>query len=166
MAIINKEKVTFAIQSFLMYLNISKDSQNLKQEQVESFKEKTINLLEKLSTDQADPLSSALELNTLIETMNGFLKAPYPTLMTDTSENLVKGEIVAFEHYLNQELKANHLTVSEEAPLFNASLKLWENVGVSLSAKEGVSQFSAIVEKLNSLLPEDERYPLPEEEQY
>jgi len=124
--------------------------------------EKCLDLLEGLATEKIEGAKGALDLNALIEKMNQSLLAPYPSLPTDNLENFVKGEIVAFEHYLNQELKANHLTVQEEAPLFNESLTLWEQVGTQLSPQDGVSGFSAIIEKLNQLLPEEERYPYPE----
>lgn len=166
MGVLNKEKASFAIQSFLLFLGVSKDVRNLDHALLDEIKVKSLELLTQLQAGQQDPISSALKLNKLIEEVNLLLGAPYPSLMSDTNENLVKTEIVAFEHYLKQELKANHLSVQQEAPLFNDSLRLWEKVGVSLSAKEGVCEFSALIEKLNQMLPEEEHYPLPDENQF
>jgi hypothetical protein len=166
MNIMNKEKAVYAIQTFMSFLNIAKVTQTENSQNMEGFREESLTLLEKLIANKMDPLTAIFQLNRLIEQVNQFLKAPYPLFVTDTTENLVRGEIVAFEHYLNQELKANHLTVQEEAPLFNDSLMLWEKVGVSLTAKEGIYEFSAIVEKLNSLLPQEEHYPLPDKKLY
>lgn len=163
MSIINKDKAAYAIQTFIMFLTIAKEGQS---SDILSFKEQAIDLLTQLTSNQLDSESATMQLNTLIEKLNQFVKAPYPALMIDTTENLVKTEIVAFEHYLNLELKVNHLTIQQEAPLFNDSLRLWESIGVSLSAKEGISQFAALIEKVNGFLPENERYPLPDINQY
>jgi len=166
MHVMNKEKAIYAIQTFMIFLNIAKVTQNQNVVDMEEIREKSLTLLEKLMTHQIDPLTSIFQLNRLIEQANQLLKAPYPLSTADSSENLVKGEIVAFEHYLNQELKAQHLSLQDEVPLFNDSLILWEKVGISLTAKEGVCKFAALVEKLNSLLPREEHYPLPDENQY
>lgn len=163
MSLVNREKIMYGIQAFLLFLNIAEQSKSLKKEQVEAFREETILLLEKL-TEECDEV--AIQFNKIIATMNDSLSAPYPAFATDSLENMVKGEIVAFEHYLNQELKASHLTVEQEAPLFNDSLHLWEQVGLTLSPKEGIEEWAIIVEKLNGMLPENERYPSPDEEQY
>jgi len=166
MNILNKEKAIYAVQTFMIFLNVTKETQKDNMQDFELCREKTLVLLEKLIANQSDPLSTIFQLNRLIEHVNQLLKAPYPIFITDTSENLVKGEIVAFEHFLNQELKANRLTIQEEAPLFNDSLSLWEKVGVSLTAQEGASEFAALIEKLNRLLPKEEQYPLPDTSQY
>jgi len=162
MSFLSREKVTYSIQALLLFLNISKEASSLNDQEVEDIREKCLDLMESLSSEKIEGVRGALALNALIEQMNHSLSAPYPSLPTDNLENFVKGEIVAFEHYLNQELKANHLTVQEEAPIFNESLTLWEQVGSRLSAQDGVSELSALVEKLNLLLPEEERYPNPE----
>lgn len=166
MNIVTKEKATYAVQTFMTFLNIAKVTQPQNEKDIETCREQALALLEKIIGNQHDPLTAIFNLNRLIEQMNKLLRAPYPILMTDTSENLVKGEIVAFEHYLHQELKGGRLAIHDEAPLFNDSLSLWEKVGVSLSAKEGISEFAALVEKLNTLLPADEQYPLPDATQY
>ena len=166
MPVLSKEKALYAIQTFIMFLNITQETQKHINGALEKSKEQTYDLMGKLVAGQIGPLAACGELNILIEKLNQLIKAPYPNLVVDSIENLVKGEIVAFEHYLNQELKANHLTIQQEAPLFNDSLNLWEKVGVSLTAKEGVSEFAALIEKLNSLLPDDEKYPLPDITQY
>jgi preprotein translocase subunit SecA len=166
MSVVNKEKATFAIQTFMMFLNITKKTQAQFQGEIEVNREQTLALLERLIANQIDPLSAIFQLNRIIDQVNKILRAPYPFFVTDTSENLIKGEIVAFEHYLNQELKAHHLTVQDEAPLFNDSLSLWEKVGVSLSAHEGAKEFAALVEKVNAFLPKEEQYPLPDISQY
>lgn len=166
MTVLSKEKAAYAIQTFVMFLNITQENQKMLAGEIEKYKEQAYVLMAKLAGGEIGPLAASLQLNGLIEELNQLMKAPYPSLVADSSENLVKGEIVAFEHYLNQELKARHLTIQQEAPLFNDSLNLWEKVGVSLTAKEGVSEFAALVEKLNSLLPEKEQYPLPDITQY
>lgn len=166
MSILNKDKALYAVQTFIMFLNITQENHKNINGALEECKEKSYDLMGKLVAGQIGPLAACGELNILIEKLNHLIKAPYPALVVDSTENLVKGEIVAFEHYLNQELMAQHLTIQQEAPLFNDSLNLWEKVGVSLTAKEGVSEFAAIVEKLNSLLPENEKYPLPDINQY
>lgn len=166
MSLVNRERITFSIQTFLLFLNAAKQSKSLKVEQAEGLREEALLLLESLENEKVDQEEIVRQFNALITKMNGFLSAPYPPFMTDTLENMVKGEIVAFEHYLNQELKANHLTVQQEAPLFNDSLHLWEQIGSSLSPKEGVLGLFVIVEKLNRMLPETERYPFPDENLY
>jgi hypothetical protein len=166
MSILNKEKAIYALQTFMSFLNIAKVTQVENAQDIENCRERTLVLLEKLLSNQLDSLSAIFQLNRLIELVNLHLRAPYPSCVTDSSESLVKGKIVAFEHYLNQELKAHHLTIQEEAPLFNDSLHLWEKVGVSLTAQEGVSQFALLIEKLNRLLPQEEHYPLPDATQY
>lgn len=162
MSFLSREKVIYSIQALLLFLNISKESRSLSEHEAERFRNECLDLMEQLSAEKITGSKGAFELNTLIGKMNQSLSAPYPTLQTDSVENFVKGEIVAFEHYLNQELKANHLTVHDEAPLFNQSLVLWEQVGTKLSAEEGASELSVLVEKLNKLLPEEEQYPNPE----
>ncbi len=166
MTILNKEKAIYAVQTFMTFLNIAKETQTQHAAQIDECRERTLVLFEKLIVNQTDALGAIFQLNRLIEQINRLLKAPYPVFATDTNENVVKGEIVAFEHYLNQELKANHLTIQQEAPLFNDSLNLWEKVGVSLTAKEGASEFAALVDKLNILLPNEEKYPPPDSSQY
>lgn len=162
MDFLSRERVSHSIQALLLFLNISKEAKSLGAELAHSIRERCLDLLGELAAGQIDGAKGTLTLNALIEEMNATLAAPYPTLPTDTFENYVKGEIVAFEHYLNQELKAKHLTVQQEAPLFNMSLTLWEQVGTSLTAQQGASELSALVEKLNTFLPESERYPNPE----
>jgi hypothetical protein len=166
MTVLSKEKASYAIQTFIMFLNITKENQPALIADIEGLQEQAYLLLEKIVGGQLGPLTASLQLNGLIEKLNLLITAPYPSVLTDSSENLVKGGIVAFEHYLNQELKAHHITVQQEAPLFNDSLNLWEKVGVSLTAKEGASELAALVEKLNSLLPDNEKYPLPDINQY
>ncbi len=166
MSFLNTEKVSYGIQALLIFLNISKEAKSLKHAEVESFRTELLNLLEVLGAGKVSCEGVAKELNHLIEKINHSLTAPYPLLMTDTPESFVKSEIAAFEYYLNQELKANHLTVQQEAPLFNDSLKLWRKCGVSLSAKEGMKELYSIVEKTNRIVPEEKKYPLPDTEQY
>ncbi|MFZ0565384.1 MAG: hypothetical protein WAM28_04290 [Chlamydiales bacterium] len=166
MSFLSVEKVTYALEALLMFLNISKESQSLPPESAEQIRKRSLELLQKLGAGEVDSLVAAKELNEIVEQMNQSLKAPYPFLMTDSAEEFVKGEIVAFEHYLSQELRAHHLNAHQEASLFNDSLRLWEQVGIDLSAREGISEFNAIIEKLNRLLPEEEHYPTPDEEQY
>lgn len=162
MSFLNQEKVIHSIQALLLYLNLAGESKTLGAEEIEGVKAKCLDLLQNLSTNQLDPVSGVQALNKIIEQMNGSLRAPYPYIPIDSIENFVKGEIVAFEHYLNQELKTDHLTIHEEAPLFNESLTLWEQVGVSLSAEDGISGLSELIKKLNRFLPNDEHYPKPE----
>lgn len=166
MGFLNVEKVSYGIQALLIFLNISKEAKSLKQTEVETFRAELLDLMQVLSSGKVSCEGVAKDLNDIIEKMNQSLTAPYPLLMTDTPESFVKSEIAAFEHFLNQELKANHLTVQQEAPLFNDSLKLWEKVGVSLTAKEGMKELYSIVEKTNKIVPEEEKYPLPDAEQY
>lgn len=163
MSFLSREKVIHSIQALLLFLNISKEAKSLGENVVEELRTNCLDLMEQLATEQMTGSKGAFELNTLIGKMNQSLSAPYPSLQTDSVESFVKGEVVAFEHYLNQELKAKHLTVHDEAPLFNESLILWEQIGTQLSAQEGASELSVLIEKLNSLLPEDERYPPPEQ---
>ncbi len=153
---IGKKKVAYAIEAFILFLNMAQGAD------FTPLREEAVILSQKLIGDDLNAASATHELNLLIENLNRVLKTPYPALMTDTDENLVKTEIVAFEHYLNQGLKANHLTVHQEAPLFQDSMRLWERIGVSLTAKEGLFQFAALVEKVNHFLPENERYPVPD----
>ncbi|MCC5831811.1 MAG: hypothetical protein JJU12_02065 [Chlamydiales bacterium] len=162
MSFLNREKVIYSIQALLLFLNISKETNSLSEREVEEFRRASLDLMELLGAEKITGGKGAFELNTLINKMNQSLSAPYPRLQTDSIENFVKGEVVAFEHYLNQELKANHLTIHQEAPLFNQSLMLWEQIGTNLSAQEGSSELSLLVEKLNKLLPEEEQYPSPE----
>jgi hypothetical protein len=162
MSFLSREKVIYSIQALLLFLNISKEAKSLSNKEAEDLRAECLHLMELLGAEKITGRKGAFELNTLIGKMNQSLSAPYPCLQTDSLENFVKGEIVAFEHYLNQELKANHLTVHEEAPLFNQSLILWEQIGTNLTAQEGSSELSMLVEKLNKLLPEEERYPDPE----
>src|ERR1700722_17188076 len=159
---LNKEQALYAIQTFLMFLNIAKVTDSQSGFDIQKYKDQVLQLLENLSSEQLDPSEAILQLNSLVKQVNQWLRAPYPIFLMDTSESLVKGKIVAFEHYLNQELKANHLTLQEESPLFNESLTLWDKVGVSLSAKEGVSELANLIEKLNRLLPHEEHYPIPD----
>ncbi len=166
MSVLNKEKATYSISTFIMFLNIIGENQRKLSQEIEKYREEAYTLLVQLTADELGPLAASLQLNQLIEKFNHLIKTPYPVLVADSAVNLVKGDIVAFEHYLNQELKANHLSLQEESLLFSDSLKLWEQVGVSLSAKEGVSEFAALIEKLNSMLPDNERYPLPDITQF
>lgn len=158
-----REKVIYAVQTLIMFLGVAKegpDGNTLK------FKEQAVDLLAALSTDAIDSETAIEQLNFLIARLNEVLKAPYPAFKNDSDENLVKNEIVAFEHYLNQELKVNHLTVQQEAPLFNDSLKLWESIGNSVSVQEGVSKFKTLIDKLNAYLPENEHYPAPDPDHF
>ena len=149
-----------------MFLDLTKYSKSLTSECVEKARAECLQLLEKLTSQEVESLGGAVRLNEIVEEVNKSLAAPYPFFMTDTAVNFVKGEIVAFEHYLNQELKAKHLNAQQEAPLFNDSLRLWEQVGTSLSAREGVAGFGALIEKLNRMLPEEEHYPFLDENQF
>jgi hypothetical protein len=162
MSFLSRGKVIYSIQALLLFLNISKESKSLSENEAVELREQCLDLLELLGAEKITESKGVFELNTIIGRMNQSLSAPYPILQTDSVENFVKTEIVAFEHYLNQELKANHLTIHDEAPLFNQSLILWEQVGTNLSAQEGSSQLSLLIEKLNKIVPEDERYPDPE----
>lgn len=160
---LNSEKVNYHIQSLLMFLNIAKDAKTLAADFVENTKQEVLQIFSEASNDAE---AAVFELNRLIEKMNAHLTAPYPILMTDTMENLVKGEIAAFEHFLNQELKANHLSLPDEASLFNDSLHLWEKIGVSLTPHEGIVELGKFVQKVNYLLPDEEKYPFPDADQY
>lgn len=162
MNFLSPERVSHSIQALLLFLNISKESQSIEVQEIEDIRSQCLDLLEGLAVGKIDATKGAITLNEIIEHMNHSLSAPYPSIPTDNLENFVKGEIVAFEHYLNQELKAHHITIQEEGPLFNASVTLWEQVGTRLSAQDSTAELCALVEKLNTLLPEDEQYPFPE----
>jgi hypothetical protein len=162
LGILTKEKACYVIQTFIMFLNVTRKALSDHQEEIDKNKDLALQLLENVSQEKLGPLQATLELNALIGKMNFFLKAPYPQVTADTEENLVKGEIVAFEHYLNQELKANHLTLKQEAPIFNDSLRLWEKIGVTLDAREGAFELAHLVKKTNQMLPLEEQYPLPD----
>ncbi len=151
MSFLSREKVSHSIQALLLFADISKQSDVVRAPCVE--------LMEKLESETITPSKGAFELNTLIEKMNHSLGAPYPLMQTDSAENFVKGEVVAFERYLNQGLKVNQLTIQDEAPLFDESLTLWEQIGTKLSAEEATSKLKSLIEKLNQLLPDDEYYP-------
>src|SRR5262249_24102108 len=138
-----------------------KSTHSLTDDIADNLKAKCAKLLKALG--EKDLNQSVQNLNKLIDEMNLYLRAPYPTFASDTLENFVKNEIVAFEHFLWSELKANHLTVQQEAPLFNDSLHLWEKVGTGMTPKEALMELSTIVARANKLLPESERYPFPDE---
>ena len=161
--IIQAKNVIYHIEALIMFLNISKDAKTLSQNFVDKTIERCMQLIDNA---KKDPMQAANQLNKLIDEMNQALSAPYPQLMTDTVENYVKSEIAAFEHFLNQELKANRLTIQQEAPLFNHSLHLWESIGISMSPAEGISEFSMLIGQVNALLPDEQKYPFPDLTQY
>ncbi len=165
MDVLSKDQVSYALQAFVLFLNISKGVRSIDQSLVEECRQAALDLMEKLLLDKQDSASCCAEFNELIAKINHSLTVPYPTLVNGTSETFIKTEILAFEHYLKQELQANHLSVQDEAPLFNDSVKLWEKIGASLSAKEGTIEFSGLIKKLNQIVPKEERYPLPDENQ-
>ena len=76
-------------------------------------------LQDALQKEQIESKQAVMKLNQIIENLNANIRTPYPLFITDSFEDQLKGEVIAFEHYLNQELKANHLTIQQEAPLFN-----------------------------------------------
>ncbi len=161
---LNEEKVSYAIQVFLLFLNVAQENKSISHEEMEKFREEAITISTHLQLKEVDISEALSKFNALVERMNSFLKTPYPTLLLDSPENFVKGEILAFEYYLHQELKANYLTVQQEKPLFNDALQLWEKIGTTLSLQQGLSEFSQIVKKHNSYLPDKSKYPeLPHE---
>jgi hypothetical protein len=158
----NKEQISYAIETLILFLSVAKEGPL---GHTLLFKEQAVALLIEFSSGKMNAELAVYQINRLIEALNQVLRAPYPLFKSDSAENLVKTEIVAFEHYLNQELKLKHLTIQQEAPLFNDSLRLWESIGVSVSIEEGVYQFTALIQKLNTLLPENEHYPIPDSDQ-
>ncbi|MEZ5314760.1 MAG: hypothetical protein R3E91_00895 [Chlamydiales bacterium] len=161
MGFLNCEKVAYSIQALLLFLNLSKESDLLENKKVEEARLQCLDLINQLEMQKITANKGAFEVNRLIEILNQSLAIPYPIVEIDSLDSFLRGEIVAFEYYLNQELRVNHLTIQDETSLFHDSLTLWEQVGKKISAQEGILQFSLIVEQLNQLLPEQEHYPNP-----
>ena len=70
MSFLTPEKVTHSIQALLLFLNISRETSSLNDQEVEVLRTKCLELMERLSTGKVEVVKGTLALNELIEEMN------------------------------------------------------------------------------------------------
>lgn len=164
---VSQKHVHNAIQALLLFSGRSVENGILSKTHAEELKENCIELLEKLTRRLITTEEAAYELNQWIDDMNKSFKektqAPYPFLATKNAEMHMRSEVIAFEHYLNQQLLANRLPLQIETALFHEAYIVWKEVGVTLTPKQGAKNLAQIIQKLNASLNMKEHYPMPDE---
>lgn len=159
MSFLTYQNITSSIQAFILFLKRSQQAQLLKREDVENATDQCMKIIAGMDTKELSPEMGALEFNNCVDRVNQLLISPYPVIATDSIENFTKHEILAFEHYLNQELRLNNLNLQDETALFNESVALWELVGDRVTPDDGLAELSLLIGRLNGFLPENQRYP-------
>ncbi len=163
---LKSEKVIASIQRFLLFLDLSEQSKTLGIKEVRKHHKHAIDILEELSAKKIDAAKAGEQFNDLVKKVNKYLPlAPYPQVDTRSMNDLVRSDIVAFEHFVNQEMNAGHLPLQQETELFNKAMGIWDDVGVD-DTQDSVARFSRLVKKANALLPENEHYPIPDMKEY
>lgn len=165
-------QVAFAARALMNFVHVMGRNKRITPSLTKTLKTNLALLIDKLEKKTMDPLIAAAELNKMIENLNqNFPKspdeAPYPSFLADDSRRLVLGQIIAFEHYIFQEMNAKRLPQDKEEPLFKDSTLLWQQVGLTkLSPKDGMRGLSHLIKRLNKSVSEEDHYPLPEDKNY
>ncbi len=162
MPAVANEEIEFALQSLITVVTAALASDTLKKDVASGIHKKGKELLEKVGKVESGVAVASVKQ--LIQELNLALPhnhAPYPPFATDFAENQVKNHIIAFELFLNHKLKAGRLSLGQEAPLFSDSVILWRDCGAKLTAKEAMTGLVKLIQKANTHLAENEKYPLP-----
>lgn len=160
---ISQKKVQYSLLALQVFLDLALKNNKLKSIFVEKQKNRCAELLQK---KESDTETSAAAVNEIISEVNKALPstiAQYPLLDTSAPMYTIKGEILAFEHFLIQKLDENRINAEMQKPLFKLASTIWGTVGNPLTIEQAVKQFVAVVDATNAILPPKERYPIPHE---
>jgi len=162
---VDKNRLLFSIQAFMMFLNPAAKTYFLSKQKVGAIREKCLELLEKIETGKMDPQQGKEAFNALVEVTNKAMNpkevtAPYPSFSTLSAKHQLKNEIVAFEYFLNQKFISGEMALETEEPLFKEAQLLWRDTGMAPSPNQGMEKFTSLIEKVNKEL-DGEPYPLP-----
>jgi hypothetical protein len=155
-----REQINFAIQSLMAYATIALKNNQLTKNLAEHIRKQCLSLLEQIKMGK-------MEGNKGVENFsqrNNHMKYPFCEIRTSASH--VKNEVIAFEHFVTQELISKKVPLKDEKEIFNEALFLWRDVGNTLSPRQGMSKLSHLIKRMNGMLPKDEHYPFPDESQY
>lgn len=164
-----KGQIAFAAQALIQFVGLTQKSHALPLATAHKVRDDALYILEKLQSGDLPVEMAVSALNAAIAEMNKSLtkeNVAYPTYQPNAPMFEVKNDIVAFEYALDQGMMGGHLDVKQQQPLFREAVLLWRDTGLALPVKEAVSKFRQLVVKYNDFLPEKERYPTPDENNY
>lgn len=165
-------QIDYAVQSFMMFLHGALQNKILTMAYVEEMKNRLSKLKQSLEVNKLSTQKAFLQLNQWIDETNGKLpkfpeQNPYPHFDQEFLNHQVSDQILAFQNYLFQIMKMQHLPLALESTIFTDAFKLWEKVFYnSLNPKSGVAALSKLIDKANGQLQEKDKYPKPNENFY
>lgn len=165
MSYVSSERVQFALQAYLLYVQSLMKNKRVKARLYEKQRAETIQLMENLVVKSIEVESALEALNQLIFEVNqATLKedfVPYPTIALKYPVTGIKEEILAFQHFLKEKIGTRVLKLETAEILFREATTIWLKVGSFLGAEQAVRNFQQLIEKTNTYLSDDEKYPIP-----
>ncbi len=165
-------QIHYAIESMLMYIYAVSSNKIVSKAYAKSLSEKGIKLLELLEKEKIELAAAEERLNGIVEELNSKLPAvplfsAYPTFYLSNEPIQVTYQIIAFQQFLNQELRNGKVNLKDETPIFDETVQLWRKaLTPRIPPKEAMRELSQLIRRGNDLLPQELQYPIPDPTYY
>lgn len=162
-------QIRFALEALLTYVYSASQNRGVTKQFAKRLSEKGVNLLEKLEKNKVDLSAAEEELNQLIQELNTHLPpfpeyTLYPQFDLGNESLQVTLQVIAFQQFLNQGLRAGQMDLDVEGPIFDEAMHLWRRIATPrIAPHDAMQELSYLIKRGNECLKgEEEFYPLPE----